>query len=507
MKKTALVLIIITILSKIFGFGREIVLAHFYGASNVSDAYIIALTIPTTFFVLIGRGVATSYIPIYTSIEKNSNIEEADRFTGNLINIIMIISTFMVLLGIVFTKESIMIFASGFEGNTLELAIDFTRISIFSIYLTSLVNIFKPYLEIKGNYSTPALIGLPMSLVIIISIVLSSFYGLKILSIGIVISSFVQLLLLLPFVKRYKYDHKKIINFLDSNIKKMVILSIPVFIGVAVNDINVIVDKTLASQISSGGISALNYAQTIDYFIQGTIVMSIATVMYPAMSKMVAENDVQSLKKVLSESITGTNLLVIPSSVGAMLLNKPIVELIFGRGAFDSEAVKITATALFFYSIGMLGKGLRQVLSRPFYAMQDTKTPMVNATIGVIVNIVLNIVLSKYLGIGGLALATSISAIFISILLLISLRKKIGPFGMKQISISFLKILLASLVMGGLAKLSFNYLTASLSQNLSLIIAIGVGAISYFVIIYFMKIEDVDVIVGVIKKKLGRDAA
>jgi putative peptidoglycan lipid II flippase len=135
------------------------------------------------------------------------------------------------------------------------------------------------------------------------------------------------------------------------------------------------------------------------------------------------------------------------------------------------------------------------------------RTPMKNASIGMALNIVLNVLLSFFWGIGGLALATSISAILTSILMFISLRKKIGPFGMKQISISFLKILFASLVMGGLAKMSFNYLTASLSQNLSLLLAIGVGAVSYFVIIYFMKIEDVDVIVGAIKKKLGRGAA
>jgi putative peptidoglycan lipid II flippase len=155
----------------------------------------------------------------------------------------------------------------------------------------------------------------------------------------------------------------------------------------------------------------------------------------------------------------------------------------------------------------MVGFGLREVLSRVFYSLQDTRTPMINAAIGMLLNIILNIVLSRFLGIGGLALATSIAAIFTTALLFVSLRKKTGPFGMKQISISFLKILFASLVMGGLAKLSFNHLTASLSQNLSLLLAIVVGSVSYFVIIYFMKIEDVDVIVGAIKKKLGRGAA
>lgn len=150
---------------------------------------------------------------------------------------------------------------------------------------------------------------------------------------------------------------------------------------------------------------------------------------------------------------------------------------------------------------------MRDILSRAFFSMQDTKTPMVNGAIGVVLNIILNIILSRYLGIGGLALATSIAAIFTTVILFISLRRKIGPFGMKHVSISFLKILVASLVMGLLAKLSFDYLTATLSQNLSLIIAIGVGTISYFVIVYFMKIEDVDVIVNAVKKKPGKTAA
>jgi putative peptidoglycan lipid II flippase len=180
---------------------------------------------------------------------------------------------------------------------------------------------------------------------------------------------------------------------------------------------------------------------------------------------------------------------------------------LFGRGAFDNTAINMTSNALFFYSIGMIGFSLRDILSRAFYSLQDTKTPMINAAIGMVLNIVLNLILSQFLGIGGLALATSIAAIFTTALLFISLRKKIGPFGMKQISISFLKILFASSIMGFLAKLSFNYLTASLSQNVSLLLAIGVGAVSYFVIIYFMKIEDVDVLVRAIKKKLGRGAA
>jgi putative peptidoglycan lipid II flippase len=223
-------------------------------------------------------------------------------------------------------------------------------------------------------------------------------------------------------------------------------------------------------------------------------------------SKMAAENNVKGLKKTLSEAISSINLLVLPATLGAMIFAEPVVRLLFGRGAFDANAISMTSYALFFYSIGMIGFGLREVLSRAFYSMQDTKTPMMNAAIAMVMNIILNIILSKFLGIGGLALATSISAIFCTALLFVSLRKKIGSFGMKSITISFIKILCASLVMGVIAKITYNTLLNSISANLSLIISIVIGALVYFVIIYFIKIEEVDNMVNALKKKLKRSA-
>jgi len=168
----------------------------------------------------------------------------------------------------------------------------------------------------------------------------------------------------------------------------------------------------------------------------------------------------------------------------------------------------MTSNALFYYSIGMVAIGLQAILSRGYYSMKDTKTPMVIGTIGMIINIILNIILSKYLGIGGLALATSIAAIVTSILMFISLRKKIGRFGIKQISTSFIKILFASLIMSLIAKTSFIYLKNNVfTQNISLVIAIIFGVIVYFAIIFFMRIEEVDVIVKAIKRKIKKWAA
>ncbi len=507
MKKTALLIIIITIISKFVGFGREMVLAYFYGASSISDAYLISMAIPGTIFAFIASGLSTVFIPIYTKIETEFGVKQANSYTTNLVNILLLICTLLISFGLIFTEQIVRVFALGFEGEILNLAVSFTRISLLGIYFNALITIFSAYLQINGNYAIPALIAFPYNLCIIISIISSSRGNLMILAFGVFFAAIAQFLFLIPFIVKKGYRYKPIINVTDPNIKYMVYLALPVFIGVAVNDVNVIVDKTMASQIYEGGISVLNYAQRLNDFAQGIVVLSISTAMYPLISKLAADNDISSFKKILSESITGINILVVPCTIGAMVLSQPIIEMLFGRGAFDKQAIEMTAYALFFYAIGMTGIGLRQILSRSFYALQDSKTPMINASIGVVVNIILNLILSRFLGVGGLALATSISATFITVLLITGLRKKIGAFGFRNITISFFKILSASVLMGIIAKVFFNYLTTTLSQNLSLLLAMAVGAATYFVLIYFMKIEDVDAVVKAVRKRIGERIA
>jgi len=504
MRKIILIIMILNVFAKMFGFIREIILAYYYGASNVSDAYIISITIPTVIFAFIGAGIVTSYIPIYNDVLKERGIQSADKFTSNIINFLLFICTFIVILVLFFSKPIVKLFASGFDVETLKLTVKFTNITIFAIYLSTLVYVFKGYLNSRNKFVIPALMGIPLNIFIIMSIIFSSKYSINILPICQVIAMMLQVLFLIIFVYREGYKHSFVLNKKDKYLKKMYYLSIPTILGSSVNQVNVLVDRTIASLVAVGGISALNYANKVNVFIQEIFVMSIATVLYPMISKMASNMEILELKNVLIEAIIAMSLLIIPITVGMMIFAEPLVRVLFGRGAFDYSAIKMTYHALFFYSIGMIGYGFREILSRVFYSLQDTKTPMINAGVAMIINIILNIILSKFLGIGGLALATSISAILCTILLYISLKKKIGLFGMINICILFLKILLASLIMGLISKVSFSYLTSSFGKNISLFIAIVIGVISYSIIIYFMKIKYVDVIITGIKKKLAK---
>lgn len=500
MKKTTLLLIIITLIAKVSGFLKDIVLSYYYGASSISDVYLISLTIPTGIFAFVGAAISTGFIPMYSKIEKIEGSLEAEKYTSNLINIILLICTVIIIIAYIFSEQIVRAFASGFEGEVLELTINFTRIGLLQIYAMGIIYIFNGFLQIKKNYIVPALILLPLNFLTIFSIIISHNYGILYLAIGTLLATFSQLIFLIPFIVKKKFKYYLFIDIKDKNIKNMAKIALPVIIGASVNEINILIDRTIASNIVEGGISALTYANKLNQFFQGIFVITIATVIYPEISRMAAEKNLKGVRNTLRTAILGVIIFIIPVTVGTMFFSKQVVSLLFGRGAFDEQAVSLTSIALFFYSLGMIGFGLREILSRAFYAIQDTKTPMLNGIVGMFVNIVLNIVLSKYLGLGGLALATSFSALFTVLLLFINLRKKIGSLNIKKITSVCLKVCLSSLAMGGISKICFVVMSTTINQYISFFVSVLVGFLLYVIFIFIMKIEDVSMFLKKIKK-------
>ena len=502
MNRTALTIMVITVVSKLFGLVRELILSYIYGANYISDAYLVSITIPNAIFGFVAAGLAAGYIPIYSDIITKKGTLEADKFTSNLINILFILSSIIILLTFIFAKQLVGIFASGFEGESLLLTIKLTRITLVAMYFASLVSIFSGYLQIHNNYLIPAATGIIFNILVIVSFILSRF-GTIILAVGYVVATASKLLLMLPSINN-TYRHLRILDIREENIKKMMNIIMPIILGLSVNQVNILIDRTLASRIVVGGISSLNYANRLTEFILGIFVFSIVTVLYPKLSRMASEKNMSGLKRSINESIIGINIFLIPSMVGTILFNKQIVLLIFGRGAFDENAILLTANALLFYAFGIVGFGIRDLLIRVFYSIKDSRTPMVNAAIGMTINIILNIILSKYMGIGGLAFATSISAIITMLLMFYSLFKRIGYFWDRNMMITNIKIIVAAIIMGIIVNAGFNTLIDYFSDIVSLCVSIFIGVVSYSVIIFFLNIEIIDCTVSVIKQKFIR---
>ena len=406
------------------------------------------------------------------------------------------------MLGLIFTDEITRVFALGFDNETLRLASMFTKVTLFGMYFSSIFYIFSGYMQIKGKYYTIAMSGFVLNFVIILSIVLSYNINIIILPIGNVMAILMQVIFVFYFTKKEGYNYSFDFQIGNPLIKKIIRLSIPLTIGVTISQINTLIDRTMASQVIIGGISALNYANRLNEFVQGIFVLSFSTVLYPLISKAVINEDLVLVKKYLFETFNYVNIILIPITIGAMVLSKPIISLLFGRGEFDSSAIALTSSALFFYSIGIIGFSHREILSRVYYAFNDTKTPIIFGAVSTVINIILNIILSKIMGIGGLALATSISAIFCSGMLFIKLKHIIESLETKKIVIDFLKMMGVALLMGGIVKILYINLENRYNLGISLLFSVIIGALIYVIGIYLVNIDEVHEIVNLTKAKL-----
>ena len=504
-------LMLATIIAKVLGFGRELVLASSYGASMYSDAYLTAMNIPLVLFTIIGTTLGTVLIPMYFEVNSDLGEKKALNFTNNVFNIVIAICIVLAILGLVFTEPLVKVFAMGFEGQTLKVAIDFTRRTIIGIVFTGLSYVMTAYLQIKNNFTVPGLISVPKNIIIIASIILSVKYNPYIMIWGTLIGIATEFLFQLPFAIKSGYKYQPYINIKDKYIKKMSWLIGPVLIGVAVNQINTMIDRTLASTLVEGSISALNYANKLNGFVMAMFITSVAAVIYPMLSKLSSEDNKEKFTSSVVQSINSVILLVIPISVGAIVLATPIVKLLFQRGEFDARATSMTAIALIMYSIGMVAFGLRDILGKVFYALQDTKTPMINGAIAMVMNIVLNIILVKYLQLAGLALATSISAIVCIFLLFGSLKKKIGYFGQDKIMKTTIKSIVSAAIMGVVTYFAYDIVSNLLGigfikEAVSLVISVAIGAITYGILVGVLKVDEINIMTDMVKKKLNRVA-
>lgn len=506
--KATIGLMLATIVAKVLGFGRELVLASYYGASMYSDAYITAMNIPFVLFTVIGSTLATVFIPIYFKVNNELGEKKSLEFVNNTFNIVIILCTILSILGILFTTYLVKIFAMGFEGQSLKVSIDFTRITIISIVFMGLTYIMTSYLQIKNNFVIPGIMSVPKNIIIIIAIVLSAKYNPYMMIWGALLGTIVEFLFIYLFARRSGYKYQPFINIGDRYIKEMSFLMLPVLIGVSVNQLNKMIDRTLASTLVEGSVSALNYANKLNGFVMALFITSVASVVYPMLSKLSNEEDKKEFINSIVKSINSIVVLVLPISVGAIVLAHPIVKLLFERGEFDARATSMTAIALIMYSLGMVAFGLRDILGKVFYSVKDTKTPMINGIITVGINIILNFMLIKTLGLAGLSLATSVSAIICIFLLFNSLKKKIGYFGQDRIIKTTLKSLISSVIMGVITYFGYHLISSIIGSGfiyelLSLFVAILAGAIVYAILVIILKVEEVNIIINMIKKKLG----
>lgn len=505
--KSAMMISIFTLVSKFLGFIREMLIASKYGSGYETDTYFVAMTATTIIMTTIGSSLNTSLIPVFTEVEEKKGKKAKIRFLNNILNVIFFITIILVILGFFLSPLIIKMVAGGFKGEQFKLAVELNRIGLPIVIFLGFTYVFSGFLHSSQIFGPPAIMGLPYNLVFIIFLLfMADKENIYTLMLASVVASSTQFLIQVPAVRHQGFRYKVDADLNDVYIRKTLLLVFPVLIGSAVQQINTIVDKTLASGLAEGSISALNYSAKLNDVVVSVFIAAITTVIFPMLSRAFAQGDNDQLKLIMSQGINIILLITVPATIGIMILAEPIVRIFFERGEFNASDTLMTSSALFFYSLGLVSISLRLMLNKVFYSLQDTKTPMINGALSVGLNIILNLIFIRFMDHAGLALATSISTTFTSIMLFISLRNKIGPIGLKRYLRCLVKTLAASLVMGVVVYFTFYGLTESYEFNkvfemLILLLSIGLGALVYFILCLIFDIKELKILLSGIRRK------
>ena len=499
-------LILAAFIAKGLGFVREMVLANYYGTSYVSDVFVAVQNIPAIIFTVFGTAVTTGFIPLYTEIKVKKNKELADRFANNVFNIFCLLSVFLTILGVLFSKQLVKLFAGGFQGETFILCNQFAKIIMPTCIAIILVYVYNAYLQIEGYFNQNSLMNVPYNLIQIAFIAIGFYVGnAYILAVGLLLASFGQFVYLRVLIKKKTdFRHRRVLDLRDTNIRQMLILVGPVFISTGVNQLNSIVDRSMASGLVEGSVSALNYSSEVANMVTQVVILSLTTILYPKMTELFARNNKAEKNSFTLTYINVVSLLVLPLAALIFAFSKEIVQILFGRGAFNENTVVFVSRALKIYALGIVGASFRDVLNKVFYSMKDTKTPMINGTIAVAVNIGLNILLVKKFEYLGLALATSVSATVCTILLLIQMCKKMDGFKYGKAIGTFIKAFFAMACMcAGIAGIMPFF--DSLNDLCRCFVGGIIGVVIYVCALLVFREQTIRQAINKVEKKFKRD--
>ncbi len=461
MTKAAGVVASATFISRILGYIRDFVFAWFFGAGLFSDAFIAAFRIPNLLRRLFGEGsLSIAFIPVFTKYLSDQGRDEAFMLARSALRFLSVILVVVVIAGIFLAPFIVKAIAYGFTDSPdkFSLTVTLTRIMFPYIFFIGLVALCMGILNALGHFAAPALAPVLLNLAMIGSILIASYlsedmtfrvYG---LATGVLIGGILQLALQAPFLIKkgfYFWEKTKIYH---EGFRRIGILMIPATFGAAVYQINTLVITLLASLLPGGSITYLYFADRLVQFPLGVFGLAVATAVLPSLSRQAAKKDYHAVKQTFAHAMRLVLFITIPAMAGLIVLREPIIALLFKRGAFDARAVQLTAYALLYYSFGLWAFSAVRIVVNTFYALQDTLTPVLTAAASIAVNIVLGIILMKWLGHGGLALALSISSIFNLVLLTRSLRIKLGKLGFKEIVRSASKTLICAVLMGIIVK-------------------------------------------------------
>ncbi len=523
---------LLTLVSRLLGFIWNLVFAKLFGAGLLADCFFVAFKIPNLLRSILGEGaLSAAFIPVF-SAELEKNRQQAERTLKSVSGLLLIASILITILGVIFTPLIIDFIAPGYleDPERYQLCITLTQITLPYIIFVSLIALISGALNSVKKYGAAPLSQIVMNIVLIITCYLVSFWepetGIKLLSIGVLVGGFAQIIIQLPALKAAKLSIFPNVKLLNPSSKKVLFLMIPACFGAAIYQISIFINTMLATLLPTGSVSWLFYADRLSQLPIGVLTIAIMSVLLPELSKSQANNNSLGFQHNMNNSLRYISFLIIPSSAGLIILAEPLIQLLFERGEFTSFDTFQTAGALQATAFGLWGISCSSIVSRGFLAKQDTLTPSLLGIFTLLLNVLLALLLmgkmdfqadlfllnviadiQNYLIIifphldyfhVGLALASGLALTFTLVISMFVLDRRLENWSFQPFLKASFTSLLASLVM----MLAIYYLKTLISNNLILIIAAcPVAFISYGIAYHIFGGQEIRELTKLIRRK------
>ncbi len=489
-----------TLISRILGFARDVVIARIFGVYIYAQAFVIAFRIPNLFRDLLGEGAANAaFVPVFTEYHVKHTEKEFWELANVVLNLLLVILASITILGIIFSPVIVRLIAPGFIADPakLQATIALNRIIFPYLLLICLAAYSMGLLNSLKHFAVPAFAPCLLNISIIVFAMIFG-EGITGLATGVLAGGALQLAIQMPVLYKKGFRLNLFKRFDHPGARHIGRLLLPRLASSSIYQLNNFVDTifgSLAFIVGEGGVAILYFSYRLIQFPLGVFSTALSQAILPTLSHQALEPGHDSLKQTLSFGLRATYFVLLPSSVMFFLFSRPLIQALFGGGRFDAYSVINTSAALKFYSLGLVAYGMSKILQSCFFALKDTYTPAKIAFVGLVLNVILNAVLMFPLKIAGIALATSISAIVTTALLFIKLNKRLSPYDFKEVVSSFLRISLSGLCMGLISWLIYcNYaFTASGkgAQIIALFVILAVSVAVFAALCIFLKVREI----------------
>lgn len=491
------------VLSRALGLVREIAISYQFGTSAQLDAYIAAFRVPDLLFNLVAGGaLASAFIPPFSKLLTGGDLRGGWRLASQVINLVFVIAAGLCVLAALFAEPIVRVSVGvGFTPGQQALTASLMRIMLLTPAVFAVSGIVMGILNAQNEFTLPAAAPAVYNLSIIAgALLLAPRIGIYGLAIGVVAGAFLHLLVQVPWLIRRRMQYTARLGIDDARVREVVRLVIPRTFGIAAVQLNFLVNTILASTLVAGSLAALNYAFLLILLPIGVIAQSIATVLFPMFSRLFALQDRDGLRRAFSTGFRVTLFLTVPATVGLMLLARPIIEILLQRGAFTAESTNMTLAALELFAVGLFAHAGLETITRTFYAMHDTATPVRISIASVALNIVLSLLLIGPLKQGGLALANSIATILEMFVLLYLLRPRLQGIDGPTLARSTVKMVLGAVVMA-LTIVGYSLTPPAASPFGLLLGGVVLGAGAYFLTMFVLRSDEIGLALRLARRK------